>query len=121
MAKTYSKRSIYRSAYRYHFQNYGSSQYGKGPRYRTGTLALVGIALVAAYRGVVAWVGGLAFEQIAAPVVALVCLAISVRFAYEWSRFARLAKNFAWRAVVAVQSPEEVGPFFAETYPWQLI
>jgi len=120
MAKTYSKRSIYRSAYRYHFQNYGSTQYGKGPRYRTGTLALVGLALVAAYRSFVAWVCGSAFEQIFALLVALACLIISARFAYEWSRFARLAKDFAWRAVVSVHSPDEIRPFFAETYPWQI-
>lgn len=121
---------IYRAAYRYFFENYGSSRFGTAGKYRSNTL----IGAIAAVAGAIyiapSWRQGNIPELAICLLVAIGGLLAVIHNGPEWGKYARLARNFAVGAVqgglktqtgaelAACKSVADIPDLFSAAYPW---
>lgn len=131
MAKPYSRKQIYRMARRYHFERYNSSRYGCGEKYRSYTLVGVGACVLGVYFVATNWRAFPSHDFCLAAAAIIGGVFAVVKYGSEWSRYAKLAREFAIGAVdggLIDEQGKELGPcdytpegivaLFKAKYPW---
>lgn len=131
MAKTYSRKQIYRMARRYHFERYNSGRHGYGDKYRGYTLAGLGSCALGTYFIVTSWRSFPSHDLCLAAAAIVGGVYAIAKYGSEWSYYAKLARDFAVGAVdggLVNEQGEELGPceytpegivaLFAARYPW---